>query len=166
MRMPPKRAPLVRNMELVREAPLRRDPALRDPHHAVHPRGPPLVYAVPVDRGTLERHLVVDPHSYHVADVRLDQRPRRLPVDEDHGLREPVGRGAGLRDVEHILADAVFLRNDEPGVEVELRLVDELVYGDEVEVLGDAVVAAVVERRRTVDGSVLGTPESESEAQG
>lgn len=103
MRVVPGRAVQL-GAELIREAPARRDGALRDAGDAVLPRAPRLEEAVPVYRRALVLGLVldvvVDADLDVLAPVGLDQGARELTVDEDDALLVPVGRYHAAADVE------------------------------------------------------------------
>lgn len=112
MRVVP-RGPVQLGAELIREAPARRDGALRDARDAVLPGGLRLEEAVPVEGRALRLlpgpvaaddvvvdDVVVHAHLDVLAPVGLDQRARELPVDEDHALLVPVRCDHAPADVE------------------------------------------------------------------
>lgn len=83
--LPPQRALLLGEDDLVGEVGAGLDGALRDVLRAIGPRVPRLVHAVPVE-GDVLAALVVHVDDDHVVLARVDGRPGELPVHGQDGL--------------------------------------------------------------------------------
>lgn len=108
MCMVPKGPTLVDEGELVGEALSWRDATLRDRMDTVHPSSIPLINPMPVKRGARLGHHVVDMNTDCVSSIGLDERTRRLAVDENHGLLKSIWGGAAMGDVEGVFTHGCF----------------------------------------------------------
>jgi len=101
VRVPPQRALLLGEDDLICEVGAGLDGALRDVLWPVRPRVPWLVHAVPVEGDVLVA-LVVHVHDHHVILARVDGRPGELPVHGQDGLLLAEPGDVGLLDLQNI----------------------------------------------------------------